>query len=192
MSGIANEEIIEQINGITIHPPGKEEIRKNIRKLKNKKMSTDIPAEFLKAAMESESYITSLESLYKEIWIDVVIPELWRKTTITPLYKNKGKRKECKNYRGLSIGSTLLKLAMSITLERLRPWYNRQLLPNQNGFRQYFRCPDAIFSLKSIQNTASRLNKEVFILFVDLTAAYDWCVRNGYSTLYLTGLTLLM
>jgi len=25
---------------------------------------------------------------------------------------------------------------------------------DQNGFRQYFGCPDAIFSLKSIQNTA--------------------------------------
>ena len=67
---------------------------------------------------------------------------------------------------------------MAIILERLRPWYNKQLLPNQNGFRQYFGCPDAIFSVKSIQNKSSRLNKEVFVLFVDLTAAYDWCVRK--------------
>ena len=52
------------------------------------------------------------------------------------------------------------------------------ILTNQNGFRQYFGCPDAIFSLKSIQNISSRLTKEVFVLFVDLTAAYDWCVRK--------------
>ncbi len=137
-----------------------------------------MPAEFLKAAMESKSYITALESLYRETWVDVIILELWRKTTITRLYKNKGKRKDCKNYRRLSIGSTLLKLAMAIILERLRPWYNKQLLPNQNGFRQYFGCPDAIFSLKPIQNISSHLNKEVFVLFIDLTAAYDWCVRK--------------
>ena len=122
--------------------------------------------------------MAAIESMYRETWEDVVISELWRKTTITALYKNKGKRKECKNYRGLSIGSTLLKLAMAIILERLRPWYNKQLLPNQNGFRQYFGCPDAIFSIKSIQNISSRLNKEVYLLFVDLTAAYDWCVRK--------------
>ena len=67
---------------------------------------------------------------------------------------------------------------MAIILERLRPWYNKQLLPNQNGFRQYFGCPDAIFSLKSIQNISSRLNKEVFVLFIHLTAAYEWCVRQ--------------
>ena len=126
-SGTASEEDLEEIDMLTIHPPDKEKIRKNIKKLKNKKTSTDMPAEFLKAAMESESYITSLESLYRETWVDVVIPELWRKTTITPLYKNKGKRKYCKNYEGLNIGSTRLKLAIAIILERLRPWYNKQL-----------------------------------------------------------------
>ena len=86
-SGTASEEDLEETDLLTIHPPDKEEIRKNIKKLKNKKTSTDMPAEFLKAAMESESYITALESLYRETWVDVVIPELWRKTTITPLYK---------------------------------------------------------------------------------------------------------
>ena len=99
-------------------------------------------------------------------------------TTITALFKNKGKRKEFKNYRGLSLGSTLLKLAMAIILVRIRPWYNKQLLLNQNGFCEHFGCHDAIFSLKSIQNTASKMNKEVIVLFIDLTAAYDWCVQK--------------
>lgn len=83
--------------------------------------------ELLKTGMENDSYISALESMYKETWLDAVIPELWQETTITSLNKNKYKRKECKNYRGLSIGSTLLKLAMVIILERLRPWYNKQL-----------------------------------------------------------------
>ena len=79
---------------------------------------------------------------------------------------------------GLSIGSTFLKLAMAIILERMKNWYNKQLLPNQNGFRQYFGCPDAIFAMKSLQIITSRLNENLYILFVDLTAAYDWCVRT--------------
>ena len=77
-----------------------------------------------------------------------------------------------------AVCSTLMFAHVLIILECLRPWYNKQLLPNQNGFRQYFGCPDAIFSLKSIQNISSRLNKEVFVLFIDLTSAYDWCVRK--------------
>ena len=67
---------------------------------------------------------------------------------------------------------------MAIILERIKSWYNRQLLVNQNGFRQYFGCPDAIFTIKSLHHNSVRLNKETFILFVDLTAAYDWCVRS--------------
>ena len=148
-----------------------------MKKLKGRKAATDIPPEFLKAASESEAYCDALESLFKKVW-EVLLPDMWRMTTITALFKNKGKRKECKNYRGLSIGSTLLKLAMAIILERIRPWYNKQLLLNQNGFREHFGCPDAIFSLKSIQNIASKMNKEVPVLFIDLTAAYDWCVRK--------------
>ena len=115
----------------------------------------------------------------------MVVGDLWRKTSITPLYKNTGSRKECKNYRSLSIGSSYLKLAMSIVLERIRPWYNKQLLLNQNGFQQSYGCPDAIFTIKSIQHLSSRLNKEIYILFVDLTAAYDWCVRKWlFQTIY--------
>ena len=67
---------------------------------------------------------------------------------------------------------------MAILLERIKSWYNAQILPNQNGFRQYVGCPDALFTIKSLQHISYRLNKKLFILFVDLTAAYDWCVRE--------------
>ena len=108
----------------------------------------------------------------------VVLPEIWRKTSITALYKNKGSRKDAKNYRGLSIGSTFIKVAMAIALERIRPWYNKQLLPNQNGFRQNHGCSDAIFTIKCIQHITSRLERPTYALFIDLTVAYDWCVRK--------------
>ena len=176
-SGIANDQHLDQIRRLGIKIPDRTEITKIIRKLKSRKAATDIPPEFLKAASESEAFSDALVSVYKKTW-ELILPDMWRMTTITALYKNKGKRKECKNYRGLSIGSTFLKLAMAIIIERIRPWYNKQLLLNQNGFREHFGCPDAIFSLKSIQNIATKLNKEVPVLFIDLTAAYDWCVRK--------------
>ena len=160
------------------HPPKADEISKNIKRLKNKKASSDIPAEFLKAIVDCPNYIAMLESLFEEVWCSIVLAEVWRKQTITALYKNKGSRGEPKNYRGLCIGSSFLKLAMAIILERIKPWYNTQIMPNQNGFRQGVGCPDAIFTLKSIHHNAYRLNKEIFLLFIDLTAAYDWCVRK--------------
>ena len=65
---------------------------------------------------------------------------------------------------------------MAIAIERIRPWYNKQLLPNQNGFRQFHGCSDAIFTIKCMQHITSRLNRPTYVLFIDLTAAYDWCV----------------
>ena len=62
---------------------------------------------FLKAISNCPTSVKMVEYLFAEVWEDIIIPEMWRKT---PLYKNKGSRKECKNYRGLSIGSTFLKL----------------------------------------------------------------------------------
>ena len=160
------------------HPPSSAEIINVIKKFKNKKASSDIPAEYLKAITDCPNYINLLTNMYRDVWDNIVIADEWRKTTITPLYKNKGSRKDPTNYRGLSIGSVYLKLAMSIILERIKIWYNKQLLVNQNGFRQYFGCPDAIYTIKSLHHASVRSCTETFLLFVDLTAAYDWCVRS--------------
>ena len=65
--------------------------------MKNKKAATDISAEFLKTVCKSPQYIDSIRVIFEEIWSDIVIPEVWRKTTIT-LYKNKENRKDQKNY----------------------------------------------------------------------------------------------
>ena len=100
---------------------------------------------------------------------------------------------EAKNYRGLCIGSSFLKLAMAIILERIKPWYNSQLMPNQYGFRKNVGCPDAIFTLQSIHHNTSRINRETFLLFVDLTAAYMTGVfENGCFSLSIIVLTLMI
>ena len=52
-SGVASENELQEIDLLTRC----DEIKKNIKKLKNRKSSTDIPAEFLKAAAESDFYV---------------------------------------------------------------------------------------------------------------------------------------
>ena len=94
--GLFTEEAIEEMqNRVTIKIPDKAEIIRTIRKLKGRKAATDIPPEFLKAASESEAYCDALESLFKKVW-ELMLPDMWRMTTITALFKNKGKRKNAK------------------------------------------------------------------------------------------------
>ena len=74
------------------NPPKADEISKTMKKLKNGKSSTDVPPEFLKVCSDTPNFIAMLESLFAEVWDDIIIPTLWRKTTITALYKSKKER----------------------------------------------------------------------------------------------------
>ena len=47
-----------------------------------------------------------------------------------------GKLSDPATYRGLQIGSTLCNIMMIIILNRIKSWYNSQLLDQQQGFRQ--------------------------------------------------------
>ena len=45
------------------------------------------------------------------------VPEGWKSVVIVPLYKGKGERTECKNYRGISVVG---KIYVGILAERVR------------------------------------------------------------------------
>ena len=53
-------------------------------------------------------------------------------------------------YRGLSVASTVCKLIINITLERIRPWYEAQLSKEQNGFRRTRGAANGIYPMKRI------------------------------------------
>ena len=48
-----------------------------------------------------------------------VLPEDWRSAVIVLLYKGKGARNECKNYRGISLLSMVGKIYAGILIDRV-------------------------------------------------------------------------
>ena len=72
-----------------------------------------IPAELLKAG----GYHTAqwLTKVFQAVWQSGQMPSDWKKGIILPLYKGKGSRRECKNYRGITLLSTPGK-AFALTL----------------------------------------------------------------------------
>ena len=82
------------------------------------------------------------------------------------------KDEETSKYRGLSIGSTVFKLIVNI-INRLRPWYELQLLDEQNGFRKNRGTTDGIYTIKRVQQITNRKKQPLFLLFVDLGTAFD-------------------
>ena len=65
-----------------------------------------------------------------------------------------------------------------VIINRIKSWYDRQLLDQQQGFRSGRGTADGIFITKRIQQITDKMKKPVYILFIDLTAAFDHVVRK--------------
>ncbi len=63
------------------------------------------------------------------------VPEDWRKAIIVPLYKGKGKREECNNYRGITQLSVPGKIYGGILNERMMKITEMSVGDEQGGFR---------------------------------------------------------
>ena len=167
------------IKGINTNPPNFEEIRHTLKHLKSSKAANDIPAEYLKYAENSDEFIGEMDKLYRTIWITNSIPNSWGHSKLVTIWKGpaKGKLSDPATYRELQIGSTLCKIMMIIILNRIKSWYNSQLLDQQQGFRQGRGTTDGMYIIKRIQQITEKMKMPAFVLFVDLTAAFDHVIR---------------
>ena len=74
-------------------PPEKDEIVGILKKLKNGKSSNDLPAVYLKSAIESEELINAILNLYKTVWLSKKIPSKWGHSKLVTIWKGAAKGK---------------------------------------------------------------------------------------------------
>ena len=159
-------------------PPSQEEISAGIKQLNSGKATYDMEAEIVKQLDDLESFRQHLETYFKEIWTKKQVPNAWRKSRITPIWKRKGSSQDPSKYRGISNSSVLSKIGINIILNRLSDFYNDQLMRSQFGFRSGMGCPDAIYMIKQLQEVAYVSNRSLYVCFVDLSAAFDHINRE--------------
>ena len=99
-----------------------EEIQKECHKLKNNKSPGEdkIINEYIKASMPSLTHIYVM--IFNKILDTGIFPEAWSSGVIVPIYKNKGDRNDCNNYRGITLLSCMGKLFTSILNTRLQTY----------------------------------------------------------------------
>ena len=160
---------------INVEAPTFSELEKILKKLKGGKSANDIIPAFIKCSLESEEMMYELLNLYKSVWETKIVPEKWGLSRLVALWKgaSKGKITDPTAYRGLQIGSTLCKILMIIILDRLKEWYDENLLDQQQGFRPGRGTCDGIYLVKRLQQISSIMKKPMYVLFIDLTAAFD-------------------
>ena len=73
---------------------------------------------------------------------------------------------------------------MIIIVNRLQSRYESQLTDHQQGFRRDRGTTDGVYIAKRIQQVTRAMKKPVFLLFVDLSAAFDHVERSWlFSTI---------
>lgn len=165
-------------------PPTIEELSKAIDSLSCAKApgSDGIPPEVVKAAKES-SLLSHLHELLLQCWEEGTVPQDMRDARIVTLYKNKGDRSDCNNYRGISLLSIVGKAFAKVVLKRLQVLADRVYPESQCGFRAKRSTIDMVFSLRQLQEKCREQRRPLFLAFIDLTKAFDLVSRSGLFAL---------
>ncbi len=127
-------------------------------------------------------------------WEEGRVPGDWTKAIIVPVYKGKGSRNECGNYRGISLLSIAGKVYGKIVIDRVQMITESKASEEQGGFRKGRGCIDQIFSLRMTVEKMLVKGKKVYAAFMDLEKAYDrinWAAMWDVLKVYDVGGKLL-
>ena len=122
--------------------------------------SDSIPPEVIKAGKDS-SLLYHLHELLLWCWEEGTVPQDMRDAKIITLYKNKGDRSDCNNYRGISLLSVEGKAFARVVLNRLQPLAERVYPEAQCDFRAARSTIDMVFSLRQLQELKSAVSRDV-------------------------------
>jgi hypothetical protein len=162
--------------------PDTVEVAKFIKNLRLGKAAgmDEIPAELLKAG--SDSMFKQIHALISNCWTTMAVPQAFKDAKISTLYKNKGERGDCNNYRGISLLSVAGKLLARILLSRLLKIAEEVYPESQCGFRSGRSTTDMIFAVRQLQEKSREQRVPLYMAFVDLTKAFDLVDRGSLFT----------
>ena len=141
--------------------------------MKIKRASNDlIPLELFK--LYPKSLIERLTLIFNKSIEDGVLPDKLKFSTIIPCFK-KGNRKNCSNYRPISLLSYIDKILEKAVYQRLYNYLMKTkfLCVNQFGFRENHSTERAILSL--MDRIYKYIDAKDYVIFIsiDLTKAFD-------------------
>ena len=177
-SALDNIECLPTMEELDVEPTV-EELSKAIDSLASGKApgNDSIPPDLIKKCKTTLLY--PLHELLSQCWKEGEVPQDMRNAKIVTLYKNKGERSDCNNYRGISLLSIVGKVYARVLLARLQKLAERVYPESQCGFRAQRSTIDMVFSLRQLQEKCREQNLPLYVAFIDLTKAFDLVSRDG-------------
>ena len=163
--------------------PTLEELSKAIDSLASGKTpdSNGIPPDLVEHC--KTTLLHSLHVLLCQYWQEVAVPQDMRNAKIITLFKNKGERSVCNNYRGISLLSVIGKVFVKVILIRLQKLAEHVYPESQCGFRAARSTLDMVFSLSQLQKCREQ-QVPLYITFIDLTKAFELVSRDGLFQIF--------
>ncbi len=186
--GSGSSEVSNEINKMELEPwfnelnfaITEEELQTAAKKLKNHKAPglDGVSNEMITASLPAISHL--LNRLFNKILTSGEYPSVWSTGYIKPLFKT-GTTTDPNNYRAITICNSLGKLFSIILNNRLNAYIGKHhiMCDNQIGFQKNSRTADHIFVLKTAIDKYLKLNKRLFLCFVDFHKAFDSVWREG-------------
>ena len=108
--------------------------------------------------------------LLMQIWDQERMPEEWEIGVICPIFK-KGDRRECSNYRGITLLNTVYKIFTCLIYNRLVKYSEMTLGEYQSGFRPSRSTVDQIHVVRQILEKCYEYGIELHNIFIDFKQA---------------------
>ena len=121
-----------------------------------------------------------MHQLFTKLWEAAELPHDLNDASIMTIYKNRGDKRDCSNYHGISLLSVAVKCLAKIILRCLVSNITDNILQESHcGFQSCHSTVDMIFSLRQLQEKCVEQQRSLYITFVDLTKAFDTIGRDG-------------
>jgi len=155
------------------------EIHSALKRLKNNKAAgvCGVPAELLKYA--GPAMLLWLQMLFSVVWRTEWVPKDWRLGIILPLWKRKGSKSICSNYRGITLLSVPGKLFAMTLLDRCTSILRRKRRVQQARFMPGRSTVEQIFTMRQLIEKTREFRRNAYVAFVDFKAAFDSVDRNS-------------
>ena len=136
---------------VSCDKPSEAEVKQTIMTLRSGKTAgpDEIPAEAIKADIETAVNMLYMYSLFSKIWEKKEVPAQWKEGIIIKLPK-KGDLGGCSSYRGIMLLSTPSKILRRVLLEKMKEVVDPKLRDQQAGFLRNRSRADQIARMRII------------------------------------------
>ncbi|KAG0718623.1 Transient receptor potential channel pyrexia [Chionoecetes opilio] len=165
--------------------PSLDEVREAVAKLRGGKAAgiCNISAELLKHG--GEAMIRGLHAVLTVVWQSGTIPPDWKRGLVVPIWKGKGDRQDCNNYRGITLLSVPGKVLAHLLLARIRSHLLKHQRPQQSGFTPGKSTTDRILALRFLVERRLIFAELLEVLVMALEALHEEAKPLGLEVSWL-------